>query len=267
MNKKPLVPLGRAIIHRKSGRVVGPIAPIDPEDWPFIAVDERETLWRYMDFFKFEDLLKTSALYFSRPDSFTDPFEGRFSTGNQKGKSKSDEIFRELYRFSEDTRIDDYHEIHRNVVFISCWHRNTHETMQMWDAYTESPDSVAITTTVRALKQNLPKGILQYGVKYASLDFPRTEFSHNSLFYYKPSEYHFEREFRLLRSPDEDESFYSENPNDKFRRVEIPTRKIVHRVFTHPRAPLETRVKVNFILHEYLPSIQAQESRLTKIQS
>lgn len=42
------------------------------EDWPFTEVDPSEILWRYMTWKKFEDLLRTSALYFSRPDRFDD---------------------------------------------------------------------------------------------------------------------------------------------------------------------------------------------------
>jgi hypothetical protein len=60
---------------------------------------------------------------------------------------------------------------------------------------------------------------MKYAVKYAPLDFPRTEFTHNALFYYKPSPYTIEREYRLLRSPDENEVFYPDNPEDWFRRV------------------------------------------------
>ena len=69
---------------------MGPIAPIHKEDWPFQDVADHETLWRYLDLCKFEDLLKTSTLYFARSDRFCDPFEGRFSPGNQFQESESE---------------------------------------------------------------------------------------------------------------------------------------------------------------------------------
>ena len=132
------LPFGRAIINRRTGQLVGPIAPIYTEDWPFEDIADHETLWRYLDFFKFDDLLRTSTLYFARPDTFTDPFEGRFSDGNQSQVSKSDEIFRRLYRLNyNENESASYHEIHRKVVFISCWHRNTKESWDMWKAYTD----------------------------------------------------------------------------------------------------------------------------------
>lgn len=261
LKKRSPVPIGRAIIHRKTGILAGPIAPIFEEDWPFQMVDDHETLWRYMDFFKFQDLMESSSLYFSRPDRFEDPFEGRFSTGNQNSLSKSEAAFRQLYNIA-DPDSDDYIEVHRNVVFILCWHRSLRESREMWNAYTTSRDSVVITTSVRAIRRFTPTTLMKYGVKYSPLDNPRTEFSHNSLFYYKPPEYSFEREFRMLRSPDEGEVFYSENPDDIYRRVRIELRKIIHRVVLHPECSEETSERVSGLLQKHLPKIKAMPSSL-----
>jgi hypothetical protein len=255
------IPIGRAIIHRPTGRIVGPVAPISPEDWPFIVIDDSEILWRYMDWWKFEDLVRSSTLYFSRSDKFTDPFEGRFSPGNATKLSKSDEIFRSLYKI-DDSNTRGYAELHRKLVFISCWHRNTRESFEMWQAYTSSCESVLITTSAKALRRFLPEKIMKYAVKYAPSDFPRTEFSHNALFYYKPSSYSVEREYRLLRSPDEDEAFYPDNPADWSRRVPIKSKKIVHRVITHPYAAPETKLRVEELLDQYLPSRRRENSVL-----
>ena len=103
---------------------------------------------------------------------------------------------------------------------------------------------------------------MKYAVKYADLDFPRTEFDHTSLFYYKPSRYRIEREYRLLRPPGENESFYVDNPDDFYRRVPVKTKKIVHRVITHPRATRETKLHVEDILQQYLPCRTRENSAL-----
>lgn len=256
------LPIGRAIVHRATGQIVGPVAPIAAEDWPFVVVRGSETLWRYMGLPKFSDLLSTSTLYFARPDRFRDPFEGRFSLGNQQRESESDKIFRSLYRIDDGDQTN-YHDIHRTVVFISCWHRNKRESLQMWNAYTTSSESVVITTSVRAIQLFLPHELMKYGVKYAPLDFPRTEFSHNSLFFYKPVGYRFEREYRILRSPCEDEVFYSNNPDDTYRRVPIRLKKIVHRVISHPAASRELKSTVDELLRRYLPSRQRENSAIS----
>lgn len=132
----------------------------------------------------------------------------------------------------------------------------------MWNAYTKSTDSVVITTSVRAMRLFLPQNFMKYAVKYAPLDFPRTEFSHNSLFFYKPEEYRFEREFRILRSPGEDEVFYPDTDEDQFRRVAITLKKIVHRVITHPVATFATKERVERLMREYLPARRRENSAL-----
>jgi hypothetical protein len=259
LNSMP--PFGRAIVHRATGRIVGPIAPVYEDDWPIYDIADHETLWRYLDLFKFKELLKTSTLYFARPDQFTDPFEGRFSNGNQSQMSSSDEIFRRLYGLGYDNESSaDYHEIHRKVVFISCWHRNTKESREMWKEYTKSADSVVITTSRKALGRFPPREIMQSAVKYQPLDKPRTEFSHNTFLFYKPSGYGFEREFRLLRSPTPDEVFIYQK--DTSRRVSIALKKIVHRVITHPCATRETKTNVDELLRLFLPKIRREDSAL-----
>jgi hypothetical protein len=240
---------------------MGGIAPIYQDEWPLLPVLDTEILWRYSDLRKFEHLLKNSALYMARPDSFKDPFEGRLSTGNATQISSSEKAFRALYKIAPT---DDANSVEtmRNVVFISCWHRNRRESWPMWHAYTSSPESVVVVTSANALRRFLPDRIMKFGVKYSSLDAPRTMFSHTSLFYYKPPEYSFESEYRLLRSPDEDEAFYSDNPTDRFRLLPIKLKKIVRRVITHPRASRDTKEKVEQLLRDYLPSCLREDSAL-----
>jgi len=255
------------MIHRATRRIVGPIAPVFSEDWPFQEVADSQILWRYMDLRKFEDIVRSSTLYFPRADKLKDPFggqdffEGRLSPGNLRRRSRSDEAFRQGYKI-DDRGMQDYPEIHRTVVFISCWHRNTRESFRMWQAYTSSSESVVIVTSAKALRRFLPDELMKFAVRYTPLDFPRTEFSHNALFYYKPSGYSFECEYRLLRSPQEDEVFYSDKPEDEFRRIAIRAKKIIHRVITHPNAIQDTKSKVEEMLRAHLPSRRREDSAL-----
>jgi hypothetical protein len=213
-----------------------------------------------MELPKFEDMLKTSTLYFARCDQFEDdPFEGRESPGNVERLSKSDEIFRNLYKIQTPENWKDSQEIVRQVMFISCWHRNTRESWEMWQAYTKTPNSVVVTTSAKALRLFLPEKIMKYAVKYAPLDFPRTEFTHTSLFFYKPPRYKIEREYRLLRVPDEDETI---DFTDVCRRIPIRLTKIVHRVILHPCATQVAKRRVDELLRDYLPCRRRQDSAL-----
>src|SRR5260370_1951380 len=84
------IPTHSVLIDRRTGMEVGPRAQVDPRDWPYGILNSSETLWRYMDLWKFEDMLAKAALYFARQDRFIDPFEGRFSGGNSTEFSPSD---------------------------------------------------------------------------------------------------------------------------------------------------------------------------------
>lgn len=75
-------------------------------------------------------------------------------------------------------------------------------------------------------------------------------------------EYSFESEYRLLRSPNEDETIYPDNPVDRFRLLPIKLKKIVSRVITHPRASCDTKKKVEQLLRNDLPSRRREDSAL-----
>lgn len=258
-------PAHRVVIDRRTGQPVGPPVPIHAEDWPYGEIAPSETLWRYMDFWKFEDMLKSSALYFARPDQFEDPFEGRCSPGNATTMSASDADFYAAYNIAPlGKQLDAAQEIMRRVVFISCWQRGGKEHRQMWDAYTGGPESVAICTSAKALYKFVDGQIEKSPVKYHGDSFPRTGFDHISLFFYKPARYSFENEFRMLLTPGEHESIPG---NEIGRRVPIRLNKIVRRVVTHPKASKEFKAKVDNLLKQFLPCVKREDSALLRKRS
>jgi hypothetical protein len=253
-------PTHRAIIHRSTRQIVGPVVSIDPEDWPYSDLPPSEILWRYMDIRKFEDLLTRSALYFSRPDKFKDPFEGRLAPANATMMSRSDAAFYAAYRIRLSAlETKEAQEIMRYCVFISCWHRATRESRRMWDAYTSGPNSVVIASSVKALHRFVGGSIMKSPVKYHDDDFPRTEFDHTTLFFYKPRRYSFEREFRMLLTPGENESI---SDDEVGRHIPIVTKRIIHRVVTHPLACDEFKATVDGLLQKYLNCVRRENSRL-----
>ena len=254
------VPTHRAMIDLRTGRNFEPVVPISPEDLPHRLLPPWEVLWRYMDSRKFEDLLVRSALYFSRPDKFIDPFEGRLSPANANTMSASDAAFCAAYRIQRpEPGATESREIMRRCVFISCWHRATQESRNMWNAYTPGPDSVVIVSSAYALDRFVQGRIVKSPVWYHDDDFPRTEFDHTTLFFYKPLRYSFEREFRMLLSSGEDESI---NYSDFGRHVPVSLKRIIHRVITHPRASGEFKAKVDGCLTRYLRSVSREDSNL-----
>jgi len=260
MTKRAHIPPYRAMIDRRTGNVVGPVVPIDPKDWPYSEIDPSEVLWRYMDFRKFDDLVRTSAIYFSRPDKFKDPFEGRFSPANWIRMSSSDAAFYAAYRIdrSQDDA-ESAQETMRRCVFISCWQRGRKENREMWNAYTSNPESVVVTSSAKALDRFLPEKIVKSPVKYHHDNYPRTQFGYTTLFFYKPADYRIEHEFRLLLTPGENESISYE---DFGRRVPVNLKKIIHRVISHPRATKEFKAMVDELVGVHLKRIRREDSSL-----
>ena len=253
-------PTHRAIIDRLTGRPIGPAIPIHPDDWLYKYLRLSEQLWRYMDFWKFEDLLQTSSLYFSRPDKFVDPFEGRLSAGNSTKMSVSDAAFHAVYPIAPvGKEFEASQEIMRQCVFVSCWQRNNKESRKMWDAYTSSADSVVIVSSVNSLYRFVPGSIEKFPVKYHSDDSPRTAFDHTALFFYKPQCYSFEREFRMLLAPGENGPIGSDEAG---RHIPISLKKIVLRVITHPKASMQFKAKIDSIMNLSLKRIKRENSTL-----
>ncbi len=213
-----------------------------------------------MDFWKFEDLLTRSALHFSRPDRFKDPFEGRSVLGNATELSASDKAFYAAYQMEPfGKQLEQAQEGMRHVVFISCWQRGSKENREMWNAYTSATESVLISISAKALYQFVDERIVKSPVKYHRNNSPRTAFDHIALFFYKPAPYSFEREFRLLLTPGEHESVRGDELG---RHAPIRLIKIVRRVITHPKATKEFKRKVDHLLEQFLPGIKREDSAL-----
>src|SRR5947208_7744678 len=113
----------RFIQDRRTGQPVGLLTPVFREDWPYEVPAAHERLWRYVDLWKFEDMLRTSALYFRRADKLSDIGEGRLSNDGVRGTSPSDVAFRAAYNIADQGHADDVaaHETTRSCMFINCW--------------------------------------------------------------------------------------------------------------------------------------------------
>jgi hypothetical protein len=263
LKQKPtqLIPTHRVLIDRRTRKEVGPRVAINPRDWPYKILPNEEILWRYMDFWKIEHMLKTSTLFFARQDLLEDPFEGRFSEGNVNQFSVSDTALHEAYQFKRSfAEAKEQHELHRRCVFVSCWHRNTREDPQMWRAYTSGIESVVVTTSAKALYSLLPAEVMKSPVMYHRSDFARSEYSWDTLSFYKPAAYSFEREFRMLRSLGESESVCFNKPSDCGRSVPVVLKKVIHRLITHPNAGRTFKEKLDAMVAKYLPRIVRQDS-------
>lgn len=112
-------------------------------------------LWRYMDLVKFVSLLEHGALYFSRADRFSDPFECVYprpvmewlasmyaeTLGASGNASMSMMLTRRM----------------RETFLLNCWHENAFESAAMWDLYDRTGNGVAVRTTMARLKRSFAR--------------------------------------------------------------------------------------------------------------
>jgi len=107
---------------------------------------KQHSVWRYMDFTKFVDLLANNALFFCRSDKLGDPFEG--SVPVKHLNTLEFEHRDGTAGFEKEAKL--YAEMgseFRKYVFVNCWHANEHESAALWSLYVKSGEGIAILST------------------------------------------------------------------------------------------------------------------------
>lgn len=105
----------------------------------FHTPDKSLTIWRYLDFTKFVDLLITNQLFFCRSDKFEDPFEGVFK----------------LKDFERNKGIFSLQHLTKKFYFLNCWHINENQSDAMWKIFLNTNNGIAIKSTVDRLINGL----------------------------------------------------------------------------------------------------------------
>lgn len=139
---------------------------------------KRIPLWRYMSFAKWVDMLARGTLWFTRVDTFEDPYEGIVPASDRQALAqrrvlKPDpgmEVERVIftdYRGNpareatpEEARQftgteAEFAQVLRKHTFVNCWHANEGESAAMWGLYTQQGNGIAVTTTFDHLVASL----------------------------------------------------------------------------------------------------------------
>ena len=177
-------------------------------------------LWRYQDFAKFVSLLDSRKLFFTRADSFEDPFEGARGFNFQK-----DAVYKEMKTFLSIKVLADFkdrgidkptdaefetelnkelktfinkQEEKRKDYFISCWHSNERESEGMWKLYTTAMNQgVSIQTTAEKLCCSICHDEFEIAeVNYVSFSEPLKE--EKTPIWYKRDAFAHENEVRVV---------------------------------------------------------------------
>lgn len=164
--------------------------------------DNNLTVWRFMDFPSFINLVTTRSLFFRLVSKQIDPFEGTIPSFNVLNRDKlypnlnSDEVIK---LNSVLKQLTDYN---RNQIYVNCWHINDFESAAMWHIYSDYNHGIAIKSSTGRLKQcfhETEQIVSMNLVKY--LDYNSNWMSEGNMFspfIHKRASFQHENELRLI---------------------------------------------------------------------
>jgi hypothetical protein len=194
-------------------------------------------LWRYMSFWKFAKIVMDNELYFARPTTFNDRWEGlvppSFLRNVKRSARKGRVTASGVSEWAEDLR---RRERYRKLTyFVNCWHISKHESDAMWRAYGLAPDGVAIRSTIGLLKEHICDWTDCGHVIYydpARGHNTRQRF-HEDIIRYKRIAFKSENEFRIWKIDDDMSAKITANkPIDESELKDGITRGISHELIT-----------------------------------
>lgn len=164
------------------------------------------TLWRYMDFAKLVDLLEQKAIYFPQAKRFADNYEGVLPKVHAGGTTFALKLFEKpAGNVVANVALDAKTAVRlsRESFYVSCWHKNVHQSAAMWRLYLAAEDQgVAVRTTLRRMKSAFaaaPEPVWPVEVKY--IDYSTEGFKtldYVSLVAHKRMSFKHEEEVRLV---------------------------------------------------------------------
>lgn len=215
----------------------------------FYEIDPAQKLWKYLDLFKYLDLIYTQSLFMLRVDKFNDKFDGK---GHDELTLHS--VFQDVFPNNNDNSSFKNAYVNTNLVmgeivrsesYASSWHINDYESSVMWDAYSNSNGGVLIETTFQALVNSIMDTRLIYGSKVI---YGRNKMPLDNIYYplfYKREEFRDEREFRLFIAADLKPHIPIKIPytNPSLRqlpvsqKISVDVSKMIKKSYLHPLTP------------------------------
>lgn len=205
-------------------------------------------IWRYLDFTEFVSLLDKQALFFTRADRLSDPFEGSYPKANVERRPGVYPMSKEAFDKRKET-LEVLRRHIRRFVFVNCWHINEYESDAMWNLYLKSEEGIAVQSTFSRLAESLrgyaDKEVYIGKVKY--IDYGTEWLPERNLFYpflHKRKSFGHERELRAIITtmlPSKDGkvdlgSLADDSPDDG-ECVSIDLDILIEKVSVSPMAP------------------------------
>jgi hypothetical protein len=202
-------------------------------------MDPNATLWRFMDFTKYVSMLHKGALFFTRADRLSDPFEGVRPVQQRERSKEPDPL--------------------RRSVLLNSWHENEHESAAMWRIYLSSENGIALQASVASIRSALSacnERLLLGTVQYRDEEPNETGKQHElAAFFCKRKAFDYEREVRV--------AWRIETPVDAHGRyLRTDLERLVERVVVSPSSERWFSEIVKSVTEKYGVKIPVAESSL-----
>ncbi|WP_033106725.1 DUF2971 domain-containing protein [Microbacterium profundi] len=183
---------------------------------PSVPVGDDVTLWRYLDFPKFLDLLASKALKMPRASSMEDPFEGVMGDGAMSATLEVQSANRapSYWRHAFINKLQRESLWWRDRTYVSCWNAFPSENAGLWRIYGDEK-GVAIRTTWGSLRRSFAGtadcvtdvfyGPVSYRSAETDFEIPPT---YTDQYFVKRQEFSHEKEFRLMAHDESREHDY-----------------------------------------------------------
>jgi len=231
-------------------------------------IDLKVKLWRYLDIEKFEWLLENKRLFMPTAEDLGDPLEGSQPIGEanwwrDQAANAEDNDKKQIIE-TNAKKILGFSKLFRKNYFVSCWHMNSSDNDKMWRCYTESAESVAISTTYNNLinlrSAHVNIGVVRY-IDYSTEKLPTT-FNLFEYITHKNINFSFENEVRIVAALLMDEQLESDefkgnifelekSPDFKFFAPPINLTSLVQKVVIHPNATSEFEEKIKDLCRKH----------------
>ena len=206
-------------------------------------------VWRYMNTWKFEQLLKTRALYFANANQLSDQYEVSVPEA-VLAKKRQSLIEQWLSGQQLEDTMTAYHWSNRPEkahVYINCWSVSPHESYALWKIYLGGEhNGVAIKTSFSQLRQGLStehcRHIKLTNVAYKGFISPDT-LSPETVIATKKPFYDFEKELRLF--------FVCDTAMCAGINIDVNVEQIIHQIFISPFADADYIAAIKTLLKQY----------------
>ena len=232
------------------------------------------TVWRYMNTWKFSQLLERSSLFFPNANKLTDQYEVSVPDSVEQKKRKELEKQGLYGRDLEEEMASFYWSTNpmKDLVLINCWSINPHESYALWKIYLGGEkDGIAIRSTISKLRRAVEKGKDAYPeeffigkVKYKK-HLNHDELSRLSVITTKKPFYDFEKELRLfvLNYPRSEGGTVPPYDISVGRSVRIDIGELIHEIYISPFSTKEYRHEIHNLLNKNkLSGVVLKESEI-----